>query len=78
MSRAAAAGAGAAAGFAGAAWARARNLTNADDKALKDGKVYNFGFAVHDDNMTSRGHQVSFPVTVGFGAKAAIEATKLK
>ena len=35
-------------------------------------------FAVHDDNMTSRGHHVSFPVTVGFGAKADIEATQLK
>lgn len=59
-------------------WVRPRNLKNADDKALQDGKVYNFGFAVHDDNMTSRGHFVSFPVTVGFGAKAAIEATRLK
>jgi hypothetical protein len=59
-------------------WVRSRNLSNADDKALKDGKVYNFAFAVHDDNMTSRGHHVSFPVTVGFGAKAAIEATRLK
>jgi hypothetical protein len=59
-------------------WARPRNLANADDKALKDGKVYNFAFAVHDDNMTSRGHHVSFPVTVGFDAKAAIEATRLK
>jgi ethylbenzene dehydrogenase len=59
-------------------WARPLNLSNPDDKALKDGKVYNFGFAVHDDNITSRGHQVSFPVTVGFGAKATIEATKLK
>ena len=59
-------------------WARPRNLKNADDKALQDGKVYNFGFAVHDDNMTSRGHFVSFPVTVGFGAKATIEATRLK
>ena len=59
-------------------WVRSRNLANADDKALKDGKAYNFAFAVHDDNMTSRGHHVSFPVTVGFGAKAAIEATKLK
>ena len=59
-------------------WARARNLANSDDKALKDGKAYNFAFAVHDDNMTSRGHQVSFPVTVGFGAKAAIEATRLQ
>jgi hypothetical protein len=59
-------------------WVRPLNLANPDDKALKEGKVYNFGFAVHDDNITTRGHQVSFPVTVGFGAKAAIEATKLK
>jgi len=59
-------------------WVRSRNLANADDKALKDGKAYNFAFAVHDDNMTSRGHHVSFPVTVGFGAKATIEATRLK
>jgi len=59
-------------------WARPLNLKNADDKALAEGKVYNFGFAVHDDNITSRGHHVSFPVSVGFGAKAAIEATRLK
>jgi hypothetical protein len=59
-------------------WARPRNLANPDDKALKDGKSYNFGFAVHDDNITTRGHQVSFPVTIGFGAKATIEATMLK
>ena len=59
-------------------WARKLNLTNNDDKALNEGKAYNFSFAVHDDNITTRGHQVSFPVTVGFGAKAAIEATKLK
>ncbi len=59
-------------------WARKLNLTNPDDKALKEGKVYSFAFAIHDDNITTRGHQVSFPVTVGFGAKAAIEATKLK
>jgi len=59
-------------------WVRPLNLANPDDKALREGKVYNFGFAVHDDNITTRGHQVSFPVTVGFGAKAAIEATKIK
>ena len=59
-------------------WVRPLNLANADDKALREGKAYNFGFAVHDDNITSRGHQVSFPITIGFGAKAAIEATKLK
>jgi len=59
-------------------WARKLNLTNPDDKALKEGKAYNFAFAVHDDNVTSRGHFVSFPVTLGFGAKADIQATKLK
>ena len=59
-------------------WVRPLNLTNPDDKALREGKVYNFAFAIHDDNITTRGHQVSFPVTVGFGAKAAIEATRLK
>ncbi len=59
-------------------WARKLNLANPDDKALKEGKVYNFAFAVHDDNITTRGHHVSFPVTVGFGAKAAIEAIRLK
>jgi hypothetical protein len=59
-------------------WARPLNLANPDDKALQEGKAYSFGFAVHDDNITTRGHHVSFPVTVGFGAKADIEATKLK
>jgi len=59
-------------------WARKLNLANPDDKPLREGKAYTFGFAVHDDNITSRGHQVSFPVTVGFGAKADIQATKLK
>ena len=59
-------------------WVRPLNLTNADDKALREGRAYNFGFAVHDDNITTRGHHVSFPVTIGFGAKAGIEATRLK
>jgi hypothetical protein len=59
-------------------WVRPLNLANPDDKALKEGKTYNFAFAAHDDNMTSRGHFVSFPVMVGFGAKPAIEATRLK
>lgn len=59
-------------------WARPRNLANPDDKILKDGTAYNFSFAVHDDNMTSRGHHVSFPVSVGFGTKADIEAKSLK
>jgi cytochrome c551/c552 len=56
---------------------RPMGLANADDKALKEGGVYTVGFAVHDDNITTRGHQVSFPVKVGFGAKADIQAVKL-
>ena len=59
-------------------WVRPLNLANPDDKALREGKAYNFGFAVHDDNITTRGHHVSFVRTLGIGAKAAIEATKIK
>ena len=61
---------------------RPLGLANADDKALKAGGVYNVGFAVHDDNITSRGHQISFVRTLGFGvakgAKVDINAVKLK
>jgi hypothetical protein len=56
---------------------RPLGLTNADDKTLKAGGVYNVGFAVHDDNITTRGHFVSFVKTLGLGAKADIEAVKL-
>ena len=56
-------------------------LANADDKALKEGGVYNVGFAVHDDNITTRGHHVSFNRTLGLGAKKGtkvdINAVKL-
>ena len=44
---------------------------------VKDGGVYNVGFAVHDDSITTRGHQVSFVKTLGFGARADIQAVKL-
>jgi len=57
---------------------RPLGLANDDDKALKDGGVYHVGFAVHDDNITTRGHHVSFVKTLGIGAKADIQATKLK
>jgi len=56
---------------------RPLGLANGDDKALKEGGVYHVGFAVHDDNVTTRGHYVSFPMTLGIGAKAAISAVKL-
>lgn len=56
---------------------RPLGLTNADDKALKPGGVYNVGFAIHDDNITTRGHFVSFNKTLGLGVKADIQAVKL-
>jgi len=60
---------------------RPLGLTNDDDKALKEGGVYNVGFAVHDDNITTRGHQISFVKTLGLGvkkdAKVDINAVKL-
>jgi hypothetical protein len=56
---------------------RPLGLANGDDKGLKEGGVYNVGFAVHDDNITTRGHFVSFVKTMGFGADAQIKAVKL-
>ncbi len=56
---------------------RPLGLRNADDKPLQAGGLYNVGFAVHDDNITTRGHHVSFVKTLGLGAKADIEAVKL-
>ena len=56
---------------------RPLGLANSDDKALRDGGVYNVGFAVHDDNITTRGHQVSFVRTLGFGVPATIQAVRL-
>ena len=60
---------------------RPLGLTNNDDKNLKEGSVYNVGFAIHDDNITTRGHQVSFEKTLGIGVKKGtkvdINAVKL-
>ncbi len=48
-----------------------------DDKIMQVGGVYTVGFAVHDDNITTRGHHVSWPMTVGIGADADISAVTL-
>jgi hypothetical protein len=85
LSRADAAGSAAdnnaAASWKDGAWTvvlvRPLGLANGDDKALREGGVYNVGFAVHDDNITTRGHFVSFPLRLGFGADADIKAVKL-
>lgn len=59
-------------------WARKLNTGHPeDDKVIEAGKTYNFGFAVHDDNTTTRFHFVGFPVSIGFGAEGTIEATQL-
>lgn len=47
------------------------------DVALEPGKVYNFGFAIHDDHTLGRYHYVSFGYTLGLdNAKAEINAVK--
>ena len=60
---------------------RPLGLANGDDKALKAGGVYHVGFGAHDDNITTRGHHVSFVKTLGIGAakgaKVDINAVKL-
>jgi hypothetical protein len=58
-------------------WTRPLDTGNADDKAMQEGEVYNVGVAVHDDNVTTRFHFVSFPFTLGIGAEADIEAVRV-
>jgi len=58
-------------------FSRKFGLTNPDDKNMQPGKAYTIGFAIHDDNITTRGHYVYWPRSVGFGTKADIEATKV-
>lgn len=53
-------------------------LANDDDKALRSGGVYNVGFAVHDDNITTRGHHISFVKTLGLGASAKVDINAVK
>jgi hypothetical protein len=49
-----------------------------DDKIMKVGGKYTIGFAIHDDNVTTRFHHVSFPLTLGIGVDADIKAVTLK
>jgi len=49
-----------------------------DDKIMKVGGVYTIGLGIHDDNVTTRFHQVSFPLSLGIGADADIKAVTLK
>jgi len=49
-----------------------------DDIILKDGEVYPIGFAIFDDHVSNRRHQVSFEHTLGLGVKADIVAKKAR
>lgn len=49
-----------------------------DDKIMRAGGRYTISFAVHDDNVTTRFHHVSFPMTLGIGADADIKTVTLK
>lgn len=46
------------------------------DVNLASGKVYNFGFAIHDDHAHGRYHHVSLGYTLGIDTKADITAGK--
>ena len=60
-------------------WRRKLDTGNpADDKIMKVGGTYPVSFAVHDDNVTTRFHHVSFPLTLGIGVNANIKAISLK
>ena len=58
-------------------FSRRFGLTNPDDKNLQPGHAYTVGFAIHDDNITTRGHYVYWPRSVGFGVDADITATQV-
>lgn len=55
----------------------ARKFTGGEgDIPLAAGKVYNFGFAIHDDSATGRFHHVSLGYKLGIDAKADVVAGK--
>jgi hypothetical protein len=49
-----------------------------DDKIMRVGETYAVGFAIHDDNVTTRFHHVSFPLMLGIGVDADIKAVTLR
>jgi hypothetical protein len=59
-------------------WARALDTGNPkDDKPLRPAERYTVSFSVHDDNVTTRFHHVSFPLTLGLGVDADITAVRV-
>ena len=56
---------------------RALDTGNPDDVAMVPGQIYEAGFEVHLWEYTTRDHYVSFPMTVGVGVAADIQAVDL-
>ncbi|GAB4176450.1 MAG: hypothetical protein Fur0039_19470 [Rhodocyclaceae bacterium] len=61
-------------------WFRRKLSTgNKDDVALAPGQMYPISFSLHDDNVTTRFHYVSFPLKLGLGVKGGqLTAVELK
>jgi hypothetical protein len=60
-------------------WARPLDTGNSkDDKPLRAGERYTVSFSVHDDNVTTRFHHVSFPLSLGIGVDADIRANSVE
>ncbi len=56
---------------------RKLNSGDADDIAIEAGKLYNFGFAIHDDHTNGRFHHVSVGYKLGLdNPKAELNAVK--
>lgn len=60
-----------------AVFKRTLRAKDRDDIDIKEGDVFSFGLAVHDDAAAKRRHYVSFPFTLGVGANADIKAVKI-
>ncbi|MDP1702749.1 MAG: ethylbenzene dehydrogenase-related protein [Aestuariivirga sp.] len=60
-------------------WARPLDTGNPeDDKPMRPGERYTVSFSVHDDNVTTRFHHVSFPLRLGIGVNADITAVRVE
>ena len=51
---------------------------NPEDKVFTVGKTYNIGIAIFHDMVSNRRHHVSFPLTLGIDADAAVKAVSIK
>lgn len=58
-------------------WVRPLDTGEPDDAVFEPGSAVTITFAVHDDNITTRGHHTSLPLTFGLDAEADITARRI-